>query len=69
MGMDASVAVTFYDSDHKVIDRCYLDCYKLQAACESFDVPQRTVEIRVCFTTEYDDHNCSSSEEESDEKS
>lgn len=66
MGMDAGVTIYFYDKDGKRISEEYVDCYKCGAIGERFETPADTNEVKVCFSTEYDNITDSDSSESED---
>lgn len=53
MGMDSCVTITFYDSDEKKIGIKKFDCYKAMSNCKEFEIPENSVTVKICFTTEY----------------
>lgn len=53
MGMEASVTITFYDSDGKKIYSEKLDCYKVETNCDEFKIPKNSASVKICFNTEY----------------
>lgn len=67
MGMDAGINVYFYNKEGKQIRKEYVDCYNYKANARKFLTPTDTNEVKVCFSTEYDNITDSDNSESEDE--
>lgn len=68
MGMDAGITIVFLDKYGKKIYREYIDCYKGNAAGDTFSIAHGADKVKVYYSTEYDrysDSDMSDSENES----